>query len=274
MNTIVPFFRNVPDKFKENEIQSREKFFDYKKAIEYMHKTFTKFNSTPHKFIIQSDYSTYLDNKLAYRTHLDELNLMESFVVANIDFLQNNSGNIALLAADQLFCGNVDQIFSQDFDLATITYGNDYPPSGKFQPHHRTNIVNLFFVKMNDANRSLIIKFFLDRFSIYKSLPSDERLWWGDQSSVSRLLERELVLTEHFASRREKVSFNFGGIKLLLLPYGGDHVAAIGGRRNNWSEVPSQLKLKSSQVLIDFAGGEQIKKHFNSIAEALLNRLI
>ena len=236
--------------------------FNYVAALTLLSHSLKHWHPNDSRFVVQTDWETRLDFDNLFRTNLAPYNLMESFIIANIDYVQNNTGDLILSGADHLVCGSFAPLFSEDFDLATVTYGGDYPPGGSFSIDHRTNVINIFFMRVNHKNRERIISFLLRRYEIYKSFSQSDRVWWGDQKSLSVLLETEGILTEHFDSNRQKCDFQMMGLKIKLLPYGGDYIIGIAGKNNDWSNVEGIVHTKDTACILDFAGEMHIKAYF------------
>ena len=227
----------------------------YKECQKKLFETLQKFNKETCEFIASTDMHTKLyDYPRIERNNLDNKLLMESVVIANNNFIQKEHGQIILLGADHLFCGNPSVLFEDQFDLGFLIVDI-------FDSTHRTNINNtIVIVNSNSNNLENIRKFFKDRMEIFKTLPSEDQNWFGDQKSISLLLEQESIISEYHQTK--KLIQNFRGLKLKLIPWGQQYLKVVNNQGN--------YKKDTNDVLVDFCGGEDIKKHLNNIYQNIM----
>ena len=95
---------------------------------------------------------------------------------------------------------------------------------------------------------------------IFKTLPSEDQNWFGDQKSISLLLEQESIISEYHQTK--KLIQNFRGLKLKLIPWGQQYLKVVNNQGN--------YKKDTNDVLVDFCGGEDIKKHLNNIYQNIM----
>jgi len=244
MITLVPFYKkihNVPNK----KLKHRLSFFDYEDCLKKMKETFFYHHGQENKFIVQTDYETTLKKFDTFRSNLTDLSLIESISLSNKNFIEVNQGNLVLVGADHIVCGNLNTVYEHDFDIATFIARND------FDPMHRTNIINFLFIRCDNNNHAKINKFMQHRHQIFQSLAVDERTWWGDQKSLSLLLEEKKIISNYF---NDSISTQmFDGLKIKLFKYGEEYI-----------RFPhDNLTILPNTVMIDFAGGHSVKQHFD-----------
>ena len=255
MIKIVSFYKDIDLNHEKTKKLKQRTSFDYKECQKKLFETLQKFNKETCEFIASTDMHTKLyDYPRIERNNLDNKLLMESVVIANNNFIQKEHGQIILLGADHLFCGNPSVLFEDQFDLGFLIVDI-------FDSTHRTNINNtIVIVNSNSNNLENIRKFFKDRMEIFKTLPSEDQNWFGDQKSISLLLEQESIISEYHQTK--KLIQNFRGLKLKLIPWGQQYLKVVNNQGN--------YKKDTNDVLVDFCGGEDIKKHLNNIYQNIM----
>ncbi|WP_438964791.1 hypothetical protein [Winogradskyella sp.] len=226
--------------------------FNYKNALTLMKDTFDKSNPDGN-FIVQTDETTNLPFE-TFRSNLNGINLMEAIVLSHLNVVSKNLGKLILVGCDHLIPGNLEKIFEDDFDIATCIIGDT------FDDQHRTNIINLVFVKnQNTKKQKQIIKFFQEQHNIFLNLPESDRLWWGDQKSLSLLLETKNIISEYYASNGKTNIFNFNKLKIKLFQYGGDQIVSSTNLQS----------INEKNLIIDFAGN---KINFNHVYDKIMEK--
>jgi hypothetical protein len=256
MIKIVSFYKDIDLNYEKTKKLRQRLSFDYKDCQQKLMTTLEKFNRDNCEFIVSTDNRTILKNYLRIeRNNLDNKLLMESVVIANNNFIQKEHGQILLLGADHLFCGNPSVLFEDQFDLGFLIVDI-------FDSTHRTNINNtIVIVNSNSNNLKNIRKFFKDRMEMFKTLPSEDQNWFGDQKSISLLLEQQNIITAYHKTKKE--FYMFDDLKIKLIPWGKKYLKIVDENGN--------YKKESTDVLIDFCGKDHIKKHMTTVYQNLIN---
>jgi hypothetical protein len=255
MIKIVSFYKDIIlEQEKAKKLKQRASF-DYEECQKKLFETLQKFNKETCEFIASTDMHTKLYNyPRIERNNLDGKLLMEAVAIANNNFIQKEQGKIILLGSDHLFCAEPSIIFEDKFDIALLIVDS-------FNSNHYTNVNNtMIVVNSDETNIKGIRKFFKDRLDICLQLPLEERRWYADQKSLSLLLEQESIISEYHQTK--KLIHNFRGLKLKLIPWGQQYLKVVNNQGN--------YKKDTDDVLVDFCGGENIKKHLNNIYQNIM----
>jgi len=247
MITLVPFYKDVVK--DAAPIEEMSKIFDYKKAIDLLHKTYRKYNPTSN-FVLATDNDTNIDipGIQCHRTNLKNMNIMESLSVSNTDYVLKNSGKMVLCGVDHLIVSNISNFFwGSDFDIGLFVRWDQI-----------NNTVVL--VNKNNKNSKFIDSFFTKRLEHFYKLDDNTKNWFGDQKSYSNLLQEENLIQRHLKTGQQ--NFNAFNLKIRLLTY-GTHVRAI--------KTGGTIKDNPKNILIDFKGPKR-KEHFNTAFETIMSR--
>ena len=258
MITLLPFYKELNESKVSKKLQKRidSTTFNYRNALDLMEETFRK-NNPNGKFVVQTDLTTPL-NFQTFRTDLSGANLMESIVLSHNSAVSKNQGKLAFVGCDHLICGNLEKLFDEDFDIATCINGN------VFDEQHRTNIINLVFVNIRNTKRQKrIINFFQEQYSIFKNFEEKDKLWWGDQKSLSVLLETKNIISDYYTSNGTTNTFNFDELKIKLFKYGDGHIISSKNFKRKNSIILDQ------NLIIDFAG---YKENFNNLYSRIMEK--
>ena len=116
MIKIVSFYKDIDLNHEKTKKLKQRTSFDYKECQKKLFETLQKFNKETCEFIASTDMHTKLyDYPRIERNNLDNKLLMESVVIANNNFIQKEHGQIILLGADHLFCGNPSVLFDDQY---------------------------------------------------------------------------------------------------------------------------------------------------------------
>lgn len=255
MIKIVSFYKEVSlDHEKAKKLKQRISF-DYKQCQKKLFETLNKFNKGDCEFIVSTDTKTKLDDyPRIERNNLDGKLLMESVAIANNNFIQKEQGKIVLLGADHLFCGDPKKLYEDEFDMALLIVDS-------FDSSHCTNINNtMIVINSNNDNIKSIRKFFQDRLEICMKLPLADRRWYADQKSLSLLLERDNIISKYHKTK--KTFYIFNGLRIKLIPWGSKYLKVVNSLGN--------YNKDTDDVLIDFCGKEDVKKHLNVIYQNIM----
>lgn len=235
MTILAPFYKDIDPQQEGIEIKEMSAIFDYKKNLDRMYHTFCKFNPSG-QFIVCSDNKTKLKNHQVFRSNISDKNIMEGFCISNLEFIEKNEGDIVLCGADHLINGNLTNLFEDDFDIGLAVVGNPL----------RVN--NTVVLVKNDKSFK-IINFFKERLDWYYRLSSDERLWFGDQLSYQKILEKENIINA--SSKNLPIgSFTINDLKIKIFQYGSSLVAPI----------KKSLPIQGTPLIIDFKGPKRKKR--------------
>jgi hypothetical protein len=245
MITLVPFYKDINLSNEGIELNQMNKIFDYKKALYLMKNTFEKFNKN-YKFEIQTDNYTRLEFPNIFRSNLDNMNIMESVVVSNANYVQNNHGKMILVGADHLICSDVKNFFNDDFDIGIFVNG--------------CNVNNtVVLVDKNETNQKYVNEFFVERTNVYNNLDLDTKLWYGDQYSLSCMLNKHDIIKKYLDKKTKNI-FQYNNLKVKLFDYG----YLVKGVKKG-----GDLKHNKTNILIDFKGVKR-KEHFEKIYNKIM----
>lgn len=230
MIILAPFFKDLQPSKEGTELLEMSKVFDYKLNLSRLEHTFMMENSH-HKFEVCSDEQTKLSTKNVFRSKLTDKNIMESFCISNLEYVKLRNDKIILCGADHLINGKLDKLFDDDFDIGLAIAKKPLR-------------VNNTIVLVNNKNKELVVKFFERRLAEYYALPEAEKLWYGDQLSYQRIIEKEGIFDSSLSNPPIGI-FEACGLKIKLFPYGSEYVSPL--KKNLFPEP-------SMPVIIDFKG--------------------
>jgi len=255
MINFVPFYKDISltDGGIHKKLKKRLGNVDYRKSLQLLHDSFIKFNKH-NRFVIQTDQKTNLPYD-CYRSNLSSLNLMESLIVSNLNFVKDNLGKSILVGADNIVVGSVDNFFKEEFDLGFYT-------QGKLHEDERFNLSNgVVLVNSNNNNHDAIVNFFTLRHIIYKGYDEKNKSWWGDQLSLYHLLSRKNIISEFYSAGNTKKIFDFDGLKIRIFEVNKDY--------NKWVDSNGNYLKSNDDVILDFPGDQSVKKYMQIIFDSL-----
>lgn len=244
MITLAPFYKEVDIKTEGVEVNEMSSIFDYKANLYRMHSTFKKHNPS-HNFVVTTDNKTKLKGLNVFRTNMEGQNIMESFCSSNLEFIKHSDGDVVLCGSDHLINGNIEKLFVEDFDIALAVVGNPIR-------------VNNTIVLVKNKNKNLVIDFFKRRYDVYKVLTAEEKLWFGDQLSLQRILEQEKILDTK-AQNLPLGHFNIQGLKIFIFRYGSEYV----------NSIKKSIPKIGNPIIVDFKGPKR-KKRVEEIYKELM----
>jgi len=253
MIMLVPFYKTLNETKMSKKLRKRinNNHFNYLDALDKLKSTFLKTNPKG-RFVVQTDTVTKLDLSDVFRSDLTNHNLIDSIVVSNLNFIKQNQGKIILVGTDHLISGNLNNIFQEEYDIATCIIGD------KFDDTHRTNIINFMFVNCNKNNHNKIIEFFEERRTVFNNFGERDKLWWGDQKSLSVMLENKSIISDYYNLKGTKTIFDYNALKIKLFQYGRQEILSSVNLNN----------INEDNLIIDFAGN---KINFNSVYDKIMS---
>lgn len=243
MITLAAFYKDLQLDKESAAVNDAVKGFDYKKSLICLKETFDKRN--PHgKFLVTTDLETILpftDTNI-FRSQLQHKELMESLVLSNTEVIKATLGKIILCGSDHLINGNLDNFFTEDFDIGILFNGTAV-----------NNTVVLANIKQD--NRNSIIDFFEEREREFYNLAERNKNWSGDQISYEIVLRKQNLLNTD-----EIISGIYPGttLKFKFMKYGEDGV--YGCKK-------SAASFNKQSLFIDFKGTR--KRWFDKIYNEL-----
>lgn len=253
MITFAPFYKNLKNspEAMSSELKERVDSFDYINAIERLRDTFYAYNSSDHKFVVQTDELTDTRGIDSFRTDLSDVPLMGAIVKANTNFVLNNTGKLILTGADHLICGNVDIFFKDSFDLCFFVH-----------PKKRYVRNSVVLVNSNPDNKEGINEFFRRREDFYHLATDEEKKWGADMYSITRALEEKGLITKYFNDKSNHF-FDYNGLKVKILDYDGlKYVKPLS--------ADGRLVVNKLDIVIDVKGGNYRKRFFMKAYEELM----
>lgn len=243
----------TPGEGYHKKLRKRIYEVDYLKCLDLCYKSFVHTN--PHnKFIVQTDETTNL-NYECYRSNISDLNLMESIVASNLNFVRDHIGKSVLVGADHLVVNKIDAFFNEDFDLGFYCQQN-------YNKEAATNLSNsVVLINSNKTNHKKIVDFFNRRYEIYKNYPPEYKTWWGDQLSLFTLVNEKNIVEEFYNSNQTKRFYDFDGLKIKIFKYDHEYLREV--------KIRCQYQPNVNDIVLDFPGTSSIKK----CAEIIYNRL-
>lgn len=244
MIILAPFYKDIVASHESVEVQEMSKVFDYKHNLTRLYNTFMMENSQ-HKFEICSDNQTILNFENVFRSDISNLNLMESFCVSNLEFVKSREEQLILCGADHLINGTLDTLFEDNFDIGLAVA-------------RKPTRINNTIVLVNNVNRDRVVSFFEERLNTFYGLTQDEKVWYGDQLSYQRILEKAGMFDPN-GDPPEGI-FEVNGLRIKLFPYGGNYVKGF---------KKSLLPEPRNPIIVDFKGPSR-KKRIDEIYNAIM----
>jgi hypothetical protein len=257
MIRFAPFYKDInPDASHHKKLKRRIGNVDYRKSLKLLYDSFKKFN--PHnEFVVQTDQSTDLPYA-CHRSNLSKFNLMESLVVANLNFVKDHIGKSILVGADNIVLSSVDNFFEDDFDLGFYCIGQK-------NENEKLNLSNgVVLINSNNSNHDRIVNFFNERHLIYQGYDEQYKSWWGDMLSLNHLLSRKNIIHEFYESNKTKKIYNFDGLKIKIFEIDKEHVKWVNGE--------GLYNKGEKDILLDFPGDQSVKKYMEIIFNDIKNK--
>ena len=254
MINFAPFYKDIDQRgITHKKLKKRIGKVDYRKNLKILYESFKLFNPN-NNFIIQTDNTTELPYT-CNRSDLSEFNLMESLIVANLDYVKNHVGKSILVGVDNVVLNSVDTLFDEEFDLGFYCLGEK-------NDDEKFNLSNgVVLVNSNNSTHDQIVNFFNERHKIYQGYDKKYKSWWGDMLSLNHLVSRKNIIEEFYASGKQKKIYDFDGLKIKIFEVNKDYY--------KWVDSTGSYKKDDSDVILDFPGDNSVKQH----AEIILNKL-
>lgn len=254
MINFAPFYKDIhASEVTHKKLKKRVGKVDYRKNLHLLHESFKMFNPSDN-FIVQTDSITDLEYT-CHRSNLSQLNLMESLIVANLNYVKDNIGKSILTGVDNIVLGSVHQFFNDEFDIGLYCLG---------QPNtdEKFNLSNgVVLVNSNTVNHDKIVHFFSERYSIYKKFDEKYRTWWGDMLSLNHLVSRKNIVSKFYESNKTKKHYDFDGLKIKIFEVNKDHY--------KWVDSNGDYNKSNDDIILDFPGDNSVKKHAEIIFKNL-----
>lgn len=253
MINFAPFYKDIdPDTgIDHKKLKRRIGKINYREKLNLLYESFIMFNQH-NKFIVQTDETTILPYA-CHRSNLKNLNLMESIIVANIDFVKNTVGKSVMVGVDNIVLNKIDNFFDEEFDLGIFCLGERHPDE-------KYNVSNgVILVNSNLENQDKIVNFFTQRHEIYKNFDPQYKTWWGDMLSLNVLLSQKKIVSKFYKSKKTKKIHDFNGLKIKLFEVNKDYY--------KWVNGDGYYNKNDNDILLDFPGDESVKRHAKTILE-------
>ena len=246
MINFAPFYKDITAvEVTNKKLKRRVGNVNYRKNLEILHDSFKLFNPT-NNFVIQTDLITNLSYS-SHRTDLSKYNLMESIIVANLNFVKDYVGKSVLVGADNLVINSIDGFFDDDFDLGFYCIGQK-------NENEKLNLSNgVVLVNSNNNNHDKIVNFFRERHLIYQGYEEQFKSWWGDMLSLNHLLSRKNIIQDFYESNKNKKIYDFDGLKIKIFEINKEHVKWVDGNGFYLKE--------EKDIILDFPGDQSVKKY-------------
>lgn len=247
MITLAPFYRDIDLKRESHALAENSGIVDYRDCLAMLLDTLRATNpGCTYRVCTDQDTKLSFPESHIFRSDLRGMNLMESLVVSNTDFVSQHIGNAVLCGADHLLANSMRDIFNDDFDIALMFNG---------EAINNTAVL----IKTNPHNHARVTKFFQDRQQAYRDLDPGSRLWLGDQISYTRALEQWGFPTDYRklvgrTLRQDRLSIKF-------IEYNVDFV---------WGAKKSGSGYFRNAVLVDFKGPRR-KQWFVKCYQRIMN---
>lgn len=248
-NTMIkfaPFYIDIdPVGHHPKKLKRRIGNVDYRESLKLLHDSFKIFNPN-NEFIVQTDQITDLPYS-CHRSDLYRFNLMESLIVANLNFVKDHIGKNILVGADNIVLNSVDDFFQDEFDLGFYCIGQR-------NSNEKLNLSNgVVLVNSNHANHDKIVNFFNSRYLIYQDYEEQYKSWWGDMLSLNHLLERKNIIQRFYESNKSEKIYDFDGLKIKIFEIDKEHV--------KWVNGDGIYNKGEHDILLDFPGDQSVKKY-------------
>ena len=160
MIKFVPFYKDIdPTGSHHKKLRRRLGKVDYRKNLKLLYDSFKFFNPED-SFVVLTDNVTKLPYD-CYRSDLSNRNLMESIILADLNYVKDNIGKSVLVGADNVVVGALKNFFDEEYDLGF------YCISERNQDE-KLNLSNgVILINSSDRNQDKIVDFFDQRYSIY-----------------------------------------------------------------------------------------------------------
>ena len=258
MITLAAFYKDLKETKLSSKLTKRIKNnkIDYRSSLDMMQQTLLKTNPTA-TFTVKTCNETQLNYANVFRTNCTRINLIESFVKCDLNFVRQHYGKTIMVGSDHLVCGDLKKFFEEDYDFATCIQNNT------FDSTHRTNVMNFMFINDRDAKtHKRLEKFFLRRYEIFKTFEEQDRLWWGDQKSLSVALNSQGHIQNFYDSNGKDNIFELNGLRIKLFRYPNSYITRPN--REGTANI-------DESIIVDFAG-DQAKKYVNGIFNGIMER--
>ena len=253
MINFAPFYKDIdPDTgIDHKKLKRRIGKINYREKLNLLYESFIMFNQH-NKFIVQTDETTILPYT-CNRSNLNNLNLMESIIVANLDFVKNNVGKSVMVGADNIVLNKIDNFFDEEFDLGIFCLEER-------DPNEKYNVTNgVILVNSNLENQNKIVDFFIQRHEIYKTFDYKYKTWWGDMLSLNVLLSQKEIVSKFYESKKTKKIHDFNGLKIKLFE--------VNKKYYKFVNSDGYYNKNKNDILLDFPGDALIKRHAKTIFE-------
>lgn len=259
MIKFAPFYKDInPNMYHHKKLKRRIGNVDYRKSLQLLHDSFKLFNPD-NEFIVQTDHVTNLPYT-CHRSDLIKYNLMESLIVANLNFVKDNIGKSVLVGADHIVLNSIGNFFNEEFDLGFFC-------SGQKNENEKLNLSNVVvLVNSCNNNHDKIVNFFNERHLIYKGYEEQYKSWWGDMLSLNHLLSRKNIISEFYESKKTKKIYDFDGLKIKIFEIEKDYV--------KWVNGDGIYNSGEQDILLDFPGDQSVKKYMETIFNDIKNKKI
>ena len=231
MITLAPFYRDIDIHKESQALTENSGVVDYRDCLTMLIDTLRATNPGC-DYRVCSDQDTRLDfpEHKIFRSNLSGMNLMESLVVSNTEFVQSHRGNAVLCGSDHLMANSMHSVFDDDFDIALMFNGESI---------NNTAVL----IKTTPKNHDRVQEFFQDRLQAYRDLDTGTRLWLGDQISYAHALHQWGFPRDH----RDLVgrTLQQRGLNIKFIEYNVDFV---------WGAKKSGTGFFKHAVLVDFKG--------------------
>lgn len=247
MITLAPFYRDIDLRQESQAMAENSGIVDYRDCLAMLLDTLRATNDGCDYRICTDQYTRLpFPESNIFRSDLTNMNLMESLVVSNTEFVRNHVGNAVLCGSDHLLANSMRDIFNDDFDIALMFNGESI---------NNTAVL----IKTSTKNHDRVLEFFLDRQQAYRDLDAASRVWLGDQISYTRALQQWGFPTDHRklvgkTHRHDKLTIKF-------IEYNVDFV---------WGAKKSGSGYFRNAVLVDFKGPRR-KQWFVNCYQHIMN---
>ena len=254
MINFVPFYKDVNSNvITHKKLKRRIGKVDYRKNLHILYESFQLFNPD-NNFVVLTDKNTNLPYE-CYRCDLEDYNLMESIIVANLEYVKGNLGKSVLVGADNVVLDNVNKLFKNKFDLGFYCIRDR-------NEDDKLNLSNgVILINSNHKNHNKIIDFFYNRYKIYQNYDLKYKSWWGDMLSINHLLQTKNIISDFYNSNKTKLIHDFDGLKIRIFEVGKDHY--------KWVDSNGNYNKSNNDIILDFPGDNSVKRH----AQDILNNL-
>lgn len=234
MADLICFYQDITNKIPQIED------FDYRSAVEKLRNTYKQFNKG--EFTLISEFNTERLHPIPQFDHYQVVDmpnesLMENVCIANCYSTHRKPGRYVLCGCDHLINGDLEQMFDGTFNL------------GIMMVKGRVNNT-VILIDTDYTNHHYVEAFFDRRLRIYETLNARMKRWGGDQYSIQRLLEEDLILPE-----KKRQIYDCMGLKLKLFDYRSNGISGVS---------KSSATFDPKSVFVDFKGKER-KRFYDQV---------